>query len=47
MTMIDLPLTVLYWPVVIAFGLMFLHTAVHVFIGTPKRELTEIERGPV
>ncbi len=43
MTMIDLPLTVLYWPVVVAFGLMALHTAVHVFSGTPKTEFSEID----
>lgn len=43
MTMIDLPLTVLYWPVVIAFGLMVLHSLVHLFTGTPKQELPEIE----
>ena len=39
MTMIDLPLTVLYWPVVFAFSLMFLHSLVHVFTGTPKQEM--------
>lgn len=43
MTMIDLPLTVLYWPIVFALGLMLLHTAVHVFSGTPRHELPTIE----
>ncbi len=43
MTMIDLPLTVLYWPVVFMFALMAFHSFVHVFTGTPRHDISDIE----
>lgn len=43
MTMINLPITVLYWPIVMAFGLMLLHTMVQIFTGRPNLNVPEIE----
>ena len=43
MTMIDLPLTLLYWPVVACLGLMVLHSIVHVFTGTPRPDMADMD----
>ncbi|WP_162742396.1 TRAP transporter small permease [Nitratireductor sp. OM-1] len=43
MTMVDLPLTTLYWPVVGFFALMVLHSVVHVFTGTPRPDFSAEE----
>lgn len=43
MIMVDLPLTVLYWPVVLFFALMVLHSTVHMVTGTPRHDITDTE----